>query len=847
MLADFISTLTIKRWLAIGVIVAIAVITGYFLLSSSSETNKGSLVLLGGDAKQDSPFKTALDKAPENATPSENDTVINVVKTASQPAKAEIAFPSENGEYTEILKITLKAVSPLRSPLNRITFTTKGELDPAMLEIVVANGLNATAPQSAATINISALNLAPGDNVVTVKARAKAGVDTAALTKKFISLSLTDASAIEANTGFSLTASPEAFPIQSAIFGAKVAVNPEAVNPKDVLTIDRAEEPANDKTPAVDPVVPDKDQQAPQNDVASNSTGTITKINTAGSTTLSADPTVKNEILKFVINTETPQSVSSLRFHIDLISDGNVNENFLNFDLYDARDGLINKNEAVINADHSILFTLDPAFATGNNPITLKVSAREEHKNEVQGKTLKVDLVRNEDIGLSNLDALFAINDAKQFPIASQIFTFEARAANEARACEAARPCEHTVQADQLIAARTLPPGNQTETTVFGFTFEPSAGAILSELSVMLDDTAAEPKAPLARLRAYLSVIEMIDGQERETLLAGPVDGANGGFLFNNFVKPLNPDSATRFFVKVKIGEDRNAVVAQNFIVKISNPSAIKLNSGHVAVLADGSVKSSMMSIEPASCPDGQTVINGTCTVPVEALVCEDTQHEENGLCVPNEVALDPAIDVCPNINGPQDRVPDGYKIDEQNQCVVVVDMCPLSPDGVQEVIPAGMVLTQAGECVNVIPEGQQQDPQNQTPAPDQIFDCRTIDMFNYTGPERPDVAQNSCIPCESALYISSNKSCEAPVVAGSNGNSSYDRTAGNSNSGANTRNAAFEGAANGQVSAGSMNLAQSQRLTYVPERGNTGPDILIYLLGGGFAPAIAFGLRRKK
>lgn len=61
-----------------------------------------------------------------------------------------------------------------------------------------------------------------------------------------------------------------------------------------------------------------------------------------------------------------------------------------------------------------------------------------------------------------------------------------------------------------------------------------------------------------------------------------------------------------------------------------------------------------------------------------------------------------PPVDVCPNIDGMQDQIPDGYVKDEDGNCVVITvdtDVCP-NIDGMQDEVPAGYERDQDGNCV---------------------------------------------------------------------------------------------------------------------------------------------------
>ena len=66
-----------------------------------------------------------------------------------------------------------------------------------------------------------------------------------------------------------------------------------------------------------------------------------------------------------------------------------------------------------------------------------------------------------------------------------------------------------------------------------------------------------------------------------------------------------------------------------------------------------------------------------------------------------------PKRDVCPNLPGVQERVPDGHQKNERGDCVPVPppkpDFC-LNLPGVQDAIPAGHLRTIMGECIKLGP-----------------------------------------------------------------------------------------------------------------------------------------------
>jgi len=71
------------------------------------------------------------------------------------------------------------------------------------------------------------------------------------------------------------------------------------------------------------------------------------------------------------------------------------------------------------------------------------------------------------------------------------------------------------------------------------------------------------------------------------------------------------------------------------------------------------------------------------------------------------EPALEPEPeDVCPNIEGVQETVPESKELDDEGNCVELEpeDVCP-NIDGVQETIPGGMFQNDEGNCVEPEPE----------------------------------------------------------------------------------------------------------------------------------------------
>ncbi len=78
--------------------------------------------------------------------------------------------------------------------------------------------------------------------------------------------------------------------------------------------------------------------------------------------------------------------------------------------------------------------------------------------------------------------------------------------------------------------------------------------------------------------------------------------------------------------------------------------------------------------------------------------VPEGYEIDESGDCVEIEV-----VDMCPNIEGDQETVPEGYELDESGDCVeMVIDVCP-NIEGDQTEIPDGYELDESGDCVEIV------------------------------------------------------------------------------------------------------------------------------------------------
>ncbi len=825
MFSELINTLTLKRWLAIGAIVAIAVVSGYYILSSSTSADKGSLGAFGAAAPAASPFQRIGDK---NANANENqnqNTNIGLFYTA-QPAATVIPFPSENDQYIDVLKFSLRSLVAHSNPIKNITIQKKGSLDESNLQFVIANSTNNTESQAASqlTLDTKNINLNAGVNDFVVKVKAKDGFDAQSAKDKAISLTI-DESAFELNKGFSIITNPAdgaKFPLASASFDTKVIVTPEAVAPPPPPETHKGGETPSD---------PARNDCTAANPCDQN----FTILDSIQSRALPING-AETGVFGFSITPTQNISLKKLTISLSDAVDKPLDAQYINASLWSSTGAeRIVKKLTPLNTPSNGKFifqtktNLTEMTKGTDTMFVVKVKILE---GAPSGNNFKFVINNSSEIDIGDANSARIPANGLAGNLMSTVAAQETPPTPDApQVCSEATPCRHSITISDVESA-TITPSNVDETPVFKFSAEPSPGAQLNGLKISLDDTAQEPHADAARLSADLFYINPANLEQPEQHAAGPVSIANGKFTFSQFSTTLSAEVPTEFIVKAKVATDPKVYVQQNFKFAINAAADVTFNMGHTANIAAALVGNEM-HIQQDSCAAGQHLDGNSCVLDGETVL--------------------PEHDLCPNIAGAQSNIPDGYSVDAQSQCVVAVDLCPNGPDGIQQVIPQGMSLNANGECVDVGQQAQgagaqQQDQQQgdeQSPPP--TFECSNYDLFTYDGPASASISQGACIPCETKLYISSNGSCKDTTAAAGNNSQSSDQTAGNS-AGNSQHSAAFETAANNQVaSGGSLDLQQSQRLTRMPERGNTGPDILIYLFGGGFAPAVAYGLRKLR
>ena len=139
---------------------------------------------------------------------------------------------------------------------------------------------------------------------------------------------------------------------------------------------------------------------------------------------------------------------------------------------------------------------------------------------------------------------------------------------------------------------------------------------------------------------------------------------------------------------------------------------------------------------------------------------------DSEGNCVP---ITPPPTDVCPNLEGNQETVPDGMQLDKKGDCVPIppppTDICP-NLEGNQETVPDGMQLDKKGDCVPIpppptdicpniegnqetIPEGMQLDKKGDcVPIPPPTDVCPNIEGNQETVPDGLQLdKKGDCVP----------------------------------------------------------------------------------------------------
>ncbi|MBI4733030.1 MAG: hypothetical protein HY781_13060 [Chloroflexi bacterium] len=136
-----------------------------------------------------------------------------------------------------------------------------------------------------------------------------------------------------------------------------------------------------------------------------------------------------------------------------------------------------------------------------------------------------------------------------------------------------------------------------------------------------------------------------------------------------------------------------------------------------------------------------------------QATIPDGFYMDENGDCVP----IPP--DLCPNIDGTQLTVPDGFQMDDSGNCVPVPpDLCP-NIDGTQLTIPDGFQMDDSGNCVPIPPDLCPNIDGTQLTVPDGFY----VDDEGDCVPLPPDVCPNidgSQATVPEGMYVDQEGDC---------------------------------------------------------------------------------------
>lgn len=615
-------------------------------------------------------------------------------------------------------------------------------------------------------------------------------------------------------------------------------------------------------------------------------TGTVLIQNSAAPNIIDiTDPTnVIREVFKFRVNTVPESNINTIAFKLKT-ADMPVAANHLTYFLFDADTNQSISASPIINADaKTVSFRFSPpadiaecepantAFCRNRHPLptgkilSLRVMPNVNFREYIIGRTIRIGFDSVNNISLWGDNEHFS-SDQQGSMWGATTYTFSNSAAAPAadeiqrepppvvEVCNAAHICAHSIVADTIPAA-TFSSGAATTAPVLGFTISPGRDAMLSMVKARLDTTLLDA-APGARIKAQLVIVNT-EGVERQ--LFRPIAPVNNVFTFSGFNQMLATGHPTHFLIKVKIEDDPEANAIQHFKLLI-NPGDIYLNRYHSVTLPNGlaSIAMEIPANDQQDVPGSEVVpgADGEDIPDPQNDVCSDGEHpNEAGECVPN---------------GSEYCDPDSQHFDIiLRQCVQneIVDACPQTPDVIDREIPAGGCTVpppppavKPDLCIN-IPDKQETMPTGKmgdgvggcVPIPVVIPDktCTEQGKFDYSGPDRAGLTKGVCIPCPTNLFIQSNMTCfivdsgvkktdktasgsGAGTKKGSGSSSGSGSTAGASNE---LRGAALEGAGS---------LGGSQRLIRMPERGNTGPDVSIYLSLAGLAPAAAYAFRKLR
>ncbi len=546
--------------------------------------------------------------------------------------------------------------------------------------------------------------------------------------------------------------------------------------------------------PAVEPVPADAE--------LANVTGEVRNINLLNPAIITVPERLTGvgdltEILKFRITTSAPKFIKQINFKLK--NDPNmVDISKLTYALFDNTpvpgEPPVNIFASVNPNTKTLTFDYGNNILPSGHEFSLKVSPKQESIGTLEGKKVAFGFENGEAILVEGAPVVFR-PAVGVFALWGRTYTFSDSHAPAViiapEVCSAAHKCTHPIVAD-TIASHTFQPIDNALVPVLGFTITPTQNTNVSSITVSLDNTVQDRPARGSQIKVQL-VRVTADGTE--TVLGGPwlpTYNTSDTYSFRQLGgRMLFANRPEHYVLKAQVvGERENTL--QNFRFIINRDDGILMRMYHGVSLQQNLV-SNLMSIAPS--------------VPI---VPVDPQNDQLQIDVDNEEVLveaDPLLparkpDLCVNIAGTQETMPDGKMGDGVGGCVDI------------PVAPVKKSCTEQGK-------------------------------FDYTGPDRGGLTKGTCIPCPTNLYIQSNMTCfivdsgekKTPDDKGDKAPKDSNKKSENKDQ-SGLRGSAIEGVGS---------LGQSQRLSYVPERGNTGPDASLYLALVGLSPVAAYALRKLR
>jgi len=398
------------------------------------------------------------------------------------------------------------------------------------------------------------------------------------------------------------------------------------------------------------------------------------------------------------------------------------------------------------------------------------------------GKNVSVGLLNAEDITF-RLDRHFAQG---VFPMMSPTFPVQTERQSVIGHYdeeEEAAPVDPEAGVQEISLSADQPPAREIDvsaapTAVAAFTLSP-AGVQAGNLSVTLKGGLANPIDPTKVsiiLYRKTNGVEVALTELRQLRQDGLVVFSLNNGLLAGEAGLFNPaNGAHQIIIKARVTE--GALAGKEFALGFADPASLSFG-------------------ENLAHPTGAFPLYGnTMRVAGTATVVQDPDLETPPPASTDTV--DPiAVDLCLNLSGIQDVVPELMERNGNGECLLI--------QTVPTTINPGSLATDPGDTSTV------------TDIPSFTgLTCESTGQFTYDGPIREFIQPGMCISCPVATFIAQNGSCTVPAAVAATDPVQPVSTASADLSG---RGSAPE-------------LSGSQLLRSAPERGDTGPGSVLYLI----------------